>query len=195
MLLCLASASAGRRKVLTDAGIAHEVLVSEVDEDAIIESMPGAPAEDLVVALARAKAEAVAAQGKPLVIGCDSMFELDGSIVGKPYTREVARERLHAMKGRTGTLLTGHWLITPELSLGKVSRAEVTIADMTDQEIDDYLDTGEPLFVAGSFTIDGRGGPFVTSIVGDPHGVTGLSLPIFRDMLKETGHSITELWT
>ena len=194
MLLCLASASPGRRKVLRGAGIDHDVLVSTIDEDKILESMSQASVSEKVLALARAKATDVAARGKTLVLGCDSMFFLDGQVLGKPHTEEVARQRLRDMAGRTGTLYTGHWLITPTLSLGGVSEAEVTVADMTDQEIEDYLATGEPLNVAGSFTIDGFGGPFITSITGDPHGVTGLSLPLFRSLLAETGHSITELW-
>lgn len=180
---------------LTNAGITPEVCVSDVDEDAILSAMAGADPAEIVLALARAKAEAVAeAHGKQLVLGGDSMFVLDGQILGKPYTAEVARQRIRNMSGKTGTLLTGHWLITPELSLGDVSRAEVTVAEMTDDEIEAYIATGEPLHVAGSFTIDGYGGPFIESITGDPHGVTGLSLPLLRRLLAETGHSITELW-
>jgi len=189
--LCLASASAGRQNTLAAAGVDFTVSVSDVDEDAIIASLPNASAQELVLALARAKAEDV---GGPLTLGCDSMFEFDGAIVGKPYTPDVARERLRAMAGRAGTIHTGHWLIAPSMALGAVSSAVVHVADMSDAEIDAYIATGEPLGVAGGFTIDGYGGPFIEHIEGDHHGVTGLSLPLFRKLLAETGHSITELW-
>lgn len=195
MRLCLASASEGRLKVLTGAGITPDVVVSEVDEDAILSDMGDAPVADRVLALARAKAEAVArVTDHELVLGGDSMFNMAGEIVGKPHTVEVARTRLHAMRGNAGDLYTGHWLITPRGSVGGVSRATVHVADMTDEEVESYLATEEPLYVAGSFTIDGYGGPFIDRIEGDPHGVTGLSLPVFRHLLRETGYSITELW-
>ncbi|WP_182173139.1 Maf family protein [Flaviflexus equikiangi] len=195
MKLCLASASPGRYKVLTGAGIVPEVVVSEVDEDAIMAGMVGAPARDIVLALARAKAEAVAQQtDHSLIIGCDSMFEMGGEILGKPHTPEVARERLTAMAGRSGVLYTGHWLIAPETGVGGVSEATVHVAPMSAREIDAYIATGEPLHVAGSFTIDGFGGPFIDRLEGDPHGVTGLSLPLLRELLARTGRSITELW-
>lgn len=194
MKLCLASASPARREVLTRAGIAHEVAVSHVDEEALLATLgPASPAEE-VLALARAKAEDVAATGYSLVIGCDSMFEYRGDVYGKPHTREIARERLKAMSGGTGVLHTGHWLITPTWCGGAVSHANVTIAELTEEEIEDYLDTGEPLEVAGCFTIDGLGGPFISHIEGDHHGIIGLSLPLLRELLMESGHSITELW-
>lgn len=195
MMLCLASASPGRLSVLTGAGITPEVIVSEVDEDAILADMTDADAPDVVLALARAKAEAVAeSSGRELVIGCDSMFVLDGEILGKPHTPEVARERLRAMAGRAGVLYTGHWLIAPASRHGGVSEATVHVAPMSHAEIEAYIATGEPLHVAGSFTIDGYGGPFIDRIDGDPHGVTGLSLPLLRRLLAEAGLSITELW-
>ena len=195
MKLCLASASPGRLQVLTSAGITPEVIVSDVDEDAILAEMVSASTADVVLALARAKAEAVEkTSGRSFIIGCDSMFEMDGEVVGKPYTEEVARERLRAMSGRSGVLSTGHWLITPAGSVGGVSEATVHVAPMTDDEIEAYIRTGEPLGVAGSFTIDGYGGPFIERIDGDPHGVTGLSLPLLRSLMAQRGYSITELW-
>ena len=195
MKLCLASASPGRFTVLTGAGITPEVIVSDVDEDAILDRMAEAPAPDIVLALARAKAEAVAAShGRSLVIGCDSMFVMDGQILGKPYTPDVARTRLRAMAGRAGVLFTGHWLIAPSGAFGGVSDATVHVAPMTDAEIEAYIATGEPLHVAGSFTIDGYGGPFIERLEGDPHGVTGLSLPLLRRLLAQAGISVTELW-
>lgn len=195
MKLCLASASPGRLKVLTGAGITPEVIVSTVDEDAILQHMSGSSASDVVLALARAKATAVAeTSGRELVIGCDSMFVMDGQILGKPYTADVARSRLRTMAGRAGVLLTGHWLIAPSGSFGGVSEATVYVAAMSEAEIESYIATGEPLHVAGSFTIDGYGGPFIDRIEGDPHGVTGLSLPLLRQLLAQAGLSVTELW-
>lgn len=195
MRLCLASASEGRRETLTRAGITPEIVVSDVDEDALVATLVDPSPREFVLALARAKAEAVRdVTDADLIIGCDSMFVLDGQILGKPYTAEVARERLRSMAGRTGTLLTGHWLIGSERAVGDVSVAEVTVAHMTDEEIEAYIGTGEPLWVAGSFTIDGYGGPFITSITGDHHGVTGLSLPMLRELMARLGHSIIELW-
>ncbi|WP_054953188.1 Maf family protein [Flaviflexus massiliensis] len=195
MRLCLASASAGRLKVLTGAGITPTVHVSQVDEEAILDGMAGAPIAEQVLALAKAKAEAVAeTTGEELILGGDSMFDMAGQIVGKPHTVEVARERLRAMRGNSGVLHTGHWLITPRGAVGGVSSATVHVGHMTDEEIEGYLATEEPLHVAGSFTIDGYGGPFIDRIEGDPHGVTGLSLPLFRDLLGQLGYTIMELW-
>lgn len=194
MKLCLASASPGRLQVLTSAGITPEVIVSDVDEDAVVERMAGASTADLVLALARAKATAVETSGCSLTLGCDSMFEMDGQVVGKPHTPAVARQRLTSMSGRAGVLSTGHWLITPDGAVGAVSEATVHVAPMTAKEIEAYIATGEPLHVAGSFTIDGYGGAFIDRIEGDPHGVTGLSLPLVRELLKDCGISITELW-
>lgn len=194
MMLCLASASPARREVLARAGIAHTVEVSSVDEEAILADLADEDPAAQVLALARAKAEDVASRGKQLVIGCDSMFAFEGQVLGKPHTRELARTRLAAMSGRSGILFTGHWLITPNWCGGAVSSATVNIAELTEEEIEAYLDTGEPLEVAGSFTIDGMGGPFISSIEGDHHGIIGLSLPLLRELLADSGHSITELW-
>ena len=201
--LLLASASPARRKTLISAGIEPVVRVSDVDEDALLGGLPPEAAEQ-VLALARAKAEDVAgaeiAAGNPLgidvVVGCDSMFEIDGSIVGKPYTADVARERLRVMSDNSGVLHTGHCVI--DLATGKsasgVSEATVHIGHLSDHEIEAYIGSGEPLWVAGSFTIDGLGGPFVERIEGDHHGVVGISLPLLRHLLAELGHSVVDFW-
>lgn len=139
------------------------------------------------------------ALGEPtptVVVGCDSMLEMNGQIVGKPHTAEVARERLRTMSGNPGDLHTGHCVIdleSGELAVG-TSTTTVYIAELTDADIEAYIATGEPLKVAGSFTIDGYGGPFVDKIEGDHHGVVGISLPLLRHLLADLGHSITEFW-
>ncbi|MCZ2402918.1 septum formation inhibitor Maf [Paenarthrobacter sp. Z7-10] len=203
--LILASASPARTKLLSDAGIAHEVLISDVDEDAVTARYGITDPHDTALVLARAKAESVAALPQSqdaLVLGCDSVFEQDGQAYGKPYEVHVARERLAKMSGNSGVLHTGHWLIDNRqtvdggtgATVGTVASAEVQFAEMTQQEMDAYLATGEPLQVAGSFTIDSLGGAFITSIVGDPHTVVGLSVSTLRQLLARTNVSITELW-
>lgn len=136
------------------------------------------------------------APGEALVLGCDSMFEFDGQAVGKPHDPGVARERLARMSGRSGVLHTGHCLVHPRsgATLGAVSHAVVHIGELSRQEIDAYVASGEPLHVAGSFTVDGLGGPFVDRVDGDHHGVVGVSLPLLRRMLAHWGMSVTQLW-
>ncbi|MCO1339498.1 septum formation protein Maf [Kocuria polaris] len=213
-LLVLASKSPGRARILRDAGIAFEALVSDVDETAAVadaEQRFGAlsPA-DTALLLARAKAEAVAAGGDAdgaVVLGCDSVFELDGVPYGKPYTEEIAAERWRAMRGSTGVLHTGHWLIddraTDEeagedagtgVTVGAVASAAVTFGRPSDEEIAAYVATGEPLHCAGAFTIDGRGAAFIERVEGDPHAVVGLSVSTLRDLLDPMGLTITDLW-
>ena len=209
--LILASQSPARTKLLTDAGIRHEVLVSDVDEDAVQARYGVTDPHDTALLLARAKAEAVAslpdADGA-LVIGCDSVFEFDGEAHGKPYTADVARERMLRMSGSKGVLHTGHWLVdcrdtdgseeSPAGSgatLGHVTSAEVHFMEMSPQEIDAYIATGEPLQCAGSFTIDGYGGAFIRKVDGDPHAVVGLSISTLRGLLGQAQVGITELWT
>ena len=201
LTLALASQSPARLATLRAAGIEPLTQVSQVDEEALVRQVRGA-ATQKVLALAAAKARDVAAgptsaAGADLIIGCDSMFEFGGEVVGKPHSAEVARERLRAMAGHAGVLHTGHYLIHRGSlrSLGAVSHATVHVAPMTDAEIDAYIATGEPLEVAGSFTVDGLGGAFIERIDGDYHGVVGLSLPLLRAMLTECGLSITQLWT
>jgi septum formation protein len=211
--LILASQSPARTKLLTDAGIKHEILVSDVDEDAVQARYGVTDPHDTALLLARAKAEAVAslpeAEGA-LVLGCDSVFEFAGEAHGKPYTAEVARERMLRMSGSKGVLHTGHWLVdcrdteaddgTAEATgtgatLGHVTSAEVHFMEMSAAEIDAYIATGEPLQCAGSFTIDGYGGAFIRKVDGDPHAVVGLSISTLRGLLGQAQVSITELWT
>ncbi|WP_125610448.1 Maf family protein [Specibacter cremeus] len=196
----LASASPARTKLLTDAGIGHRVIVSDVDEDAVT-AAAGAPSPArMAMLLAQAKAEAVAATPSAagaLVLGCDSVFEFDGVAYGKPWEPDVARERWRLMRGRTGLLHTGHWLVDGRgaaAGAGEVTSAEVTFADVSDAEIDAYVASGEPLQVAGAFTIDGRAGAFITSVAGDPHTVIGLSVSTLRRLLAAREVPITDLW-
>jgi septum formation protein len=198
--LVLASASPARLATLRAAGVEPEVVVSGVDEDGVDAGAPSATA----LTLARMKSSAVAQRlggdrlrvGDELVLGCDSVFELDGHAYGKPVDPEQAVARWQAMRGRTGTLHTGHHLVdlASDRSVEAVASADVTFADVSDEEVDAYVATGEPLAVAGGFTIDGLGGPFVTAVEGDPHTVVGLSLPLLRDLLAELGHAWPTLW-
>jgi len=195
----LASASSGRLQTLRHAGIDPEVIVSGVDESAIHADTPAT----LVGKLAAAKGAAVGALLAPnehaLVIACDSMLELDGHACGKPGTPERAHVQWRAMRGRTGLLHTGHHVLLQrgreQASDTRVATTTVEFADVSDAEIDAYIATGEPLGVAGAFTIDGYGGAFVTRMAGDPHNVVGLSLPLLRDLLADLGVAYTDLWT
>jgi len=199
--LVLASASPARARLLADAGITPLIRVSEVDERAIEDSMPNATPEELCLVLARAKAEAVAAEfaddPDTIVLGCDSVLDINGVAFGKPESVEVAKARWQEMSGGTGVLRTGHWLIrggsAPE-ALGEVASTIVRHAVITDDEIDAYIRTGEPLKVAGGFTLDGLGAPFVAGIEGDPSNVIGLSLPLLRILLGRLGISWPSLW-
>lgn len=198
--LILASASPARTKLLTDAGIAHSVRVSDVDEDAATAAAGPLTPSATALLLARAKAEAVARGGDDaLVIGCDSVFEFDGEPYGKPWEADVARARWQLMRGRSGVLHTGHWLISmhdgESTGRGEVTSAVVHFEDVTDAEIDAYVATGEPLQVAGGFTIDGLAGAFIAGVEGDPHTVVGLSISTLRRLLAKTGVSITDFWS
>lgn len=199
--LVLASASPARLETLTGAGLSPRVVVSDVDEDAFT-----APdVAGLVAVLARAKAEAVAAglaasepSGDLLVVGCDSLLELDGEPLGKPGTPQEAVRRWRRMRGRTGHLHTGHHVIRLGAAAGTasgVATTGVTFADLSDAEIDAYVATGEPLRVAGAFTIDGLGGAYVRGVDGDPHTVVGISLPLLRDLFARLGVPWHTLWT
>lgn len=190
--LVLASASPARLKVLRGAGIKPQVIVSGVDEPATVaaaEARYGVLAPiDVPLLLARAKAEDVAARaGDAMVIGCDSVLEFDGRILGKPADGAEATQRWQAMRGRSGDLHTGHWLIHGGQSTGRTVSTRVHFADPSDEEIAAYVATGEPLQVAGAFTIDGIGGAFVRGIEGDHHNVIGLSLPALREMVAQLG--------
>ncbi len=200
--LVLASKSPARTKLLAAAGIRHAVLVSDVDEPAVVASYGELDAHDTSLLLARAKAEAVAglaAADEALVIGCDSVFEFDGEAHGKPYEPAVAVERISRMRGRSGVLHTGHWLVDTReggsgATIGAVSSATVHFGQMTDAEVRAYVASGEPLQCAGSFTIDGLGGAFIERVDGDPHAVVGLSISTLRSLLQSAGVSVTDLW-
>lgn len=204
--LILASKSPARTKLLAEAGIEHGVLVSDVDEPAVVAAYGELDPHDTSLLLARAKAEAVAslpdADGA-LVIGCDSVFEFDGEAHGKPYEPAVAIERISRMRGRSGVLHTGHWLVDTRSpadggtgwSGGAPASAEVFFAQMSDDEVAAYVATGEPLEVAGSFTIDSLGAAFVERVEGDVHAVVGLSLSTLRTLLGRAGVGVPELWT
>jgi septum formation protein len=192
----LASASPARLALLRQAGFDPIVRVSGVDESAITTSDPG----ELVGTLARLKAAAVArvmpAAAHALVVGCDSMLVLGDEILGKPADAAEATARWRAMRGRSGELLTGHCVIDQRSgrTAEGVARTTVRFGSPTDAEIDAYVATGEPIHVAGAFTLDGRSAPFVDGIDGDHGNVIGLSLPLLRSLLSQLGVQITDLW-
>lgn len=219
--LVLASASPARRKLLEDSRIAFTVRVSSVDEDAALaaaneraraegrEGLSPAETASLLASLkARAVAEELAAEGvrDALVLGCDSVFEFEGRAYGKPHTAENARERITAMSGHHGTLHTGHALVDlrgleagAELSAGLPAVSELRSAvvhfdELSPAEVDAYIATGEPLWVAGSFTLDGYGSAFIRGIEGEFHTVVGLSIHALRDLLRRRGAAVTDLW-
>jgi nucleoside triphosphate pyrophosphatase len=193
--LVLASASPARLKLLRDAGLDPEVVVSGVDEDALTAASP----RELALVLAQAKADAVAAEldGDQLVVGCDSVLELDGLALGKPVDAVEALARWQAMRGRSGVLLTGHCVIDRRSGLraAEVAATTVRFGTPSDDEVAAYIATGEPLYVAGAFTLDGYASPFIDGIDGDPGNVIGLSLPLLRRLLDAVGVRIIDLWT
>jgi septum formation protein len=197
--LVLASRSPARLQTLRAGGIEPEVIFSDVDEEAIEASLPNATPKELAQVLAQAKAEKVASTitGPAIVIGCDSVFELDGIAYGKPQTPEVAKERWRQMMGRAGTLHTGHYVIDTRTSETAAATAStlVHMGTMSEQEMDDYLASGEPLQVAGGFTLDALGGAFVEGVEGDPSNVVGISLPTLRRLMRELGVGWTTLWS
>jgi septum formation protein len=192
--LVLASASPARRATLRAAGIEPSVVVSGVDESVVTGLAPG----PLALRLAELKRDTVAAEvtDGSLVLGCDSVLELDGEALGKPDDAADAVRRWQAMRGRSGVLHTGHALrdTASGRDAAAVGSTVVHFADVTDAEIAAYVGSGEPLHVAGAFTIDGLGGPFVERIEGDAGTVIGLSLPLLRRLLRELGIPITALW-
>lgn len=205
--LVLASTSPARLRLLRDAGIDPIVIPPNVDEEHIAELALAAgqiaSTEDLVLLLAKCKAEAVVTNPlaqDALIIGCDSALDLDGESLGKPLEPEVAIERWKAMRGRTGRLYTGHWLIDNRVSTpmppatGRATNTTVHFAELSDSEILAYVGTGEPLKVAGAFTIDGLGGAFIRAIEGDAHTVVGLSLPTLRELTISLGVDYPSLW-
>lgn len=187
--------------MLETAGIDFTTQPPGVDEEALVAERNPATAGELVVLLARAKAEAVARAafatdpGLELVLGCDSALLFEGEILGKPYLPEVASERLRRLSGKSGQLHSGHWLISRSGAVGNFSATTVNFEEFSDAEIAAYVATGEPLSVAGSFTIDGIGGAFIKSIEGDYHTVVGLSLRELRRLARELGVAYHELWS
>ena len=204
MHLVLASASPARLGVLRAAGLDPHVEVADVDEPALLAATPDARPGAKVTGLAGAKATTVArriadAHPDAAVIGCDSMLLIEGELVGKPADIDTARRRWRTMAGRTGMLVTGHAVLRMED--GEIDRVaeghavtEVRFASPSEAELEAYLATGEPLAVAGAFTLDGLGGWFVEGIDGDPSNVIGISLPLTRQLLAAVGVSVTELW-
>jgi septum formation protein len=209
--LYLASTSPARLATLRAVGIEPITIPSRVDEEAAVAAAGPITAPEMVQLLARLKAEAVldptfdVGQGASgpidgLVLGGDSAFEIDGAIHGKPHLPEVARQRWEMQRGRSGVLHSGHWLIDARHGLvgqaiGGVAEARVHFADdITDTEVDAYIATGEPLEVAGAFTIDSKGAGFIDRIEGDPHAVVGLSVPLLRKLVRALGVEWTDLW-
>jgi septum formation protein len=209
MRLYLASTSPARRQLLRQAGVEPLLVAPGVDEEAAVaaheaEHGPLAP-DELVQLLAQRKAEAIVGRdvdGGPIdgfVLGGDSAFLVDGELFGKPHRPEVARERWSRQNGRSGVLWSGHWLIdhrggAPRAAAGRPASAVVEFARLDDVEIDAYVATGEPLAVAGAFTVDSLGGPFIRSVTGDPSTVVGLSLSTLRELVHELGARWTDLW-
>ncbi|MFD5630584.1 nucleoside triphosphate pyrophosphatase [Streptomyces sp. NPDC127072] len=194
--LVLASQSPARLNLLRQAGLDPEVIASGFDEDAVTAPTPA----ELALALAEAKASVVAARPEvrgALVIGCDSVLDLDGEAYGKPADAEEATARWKSMRGRAGTLQTGHcvWDTAAERHVSATASTVVRFGDPSDAEIAAYVASGEPLHVAGAFTLDGRSSPFIDGIDGDHGNVIGLSLPLVRRLLAQLGVGITQLWT
>jgi septum formation protein len=191
--IVLASASPSRKKLLQSIGIEPTIKVSGVDEET--PELLALPPADLVIALAILKAHTVYKSSpdlaNSLIIGCDSTFEFEGESLGKPGSRESAIERAHLLSGKSGYLHTGHSVIDTDqgIEVSDISTSKVTFATMSDEEIADYVDTGEPLQVAGGFNLDGHSAPFITHIEGDPSGIIGLSLPTLRKITINLGLS------
>lgn len=192
--LLLASTSPARKKLLTYAGLQFEVTSPGVDEEALVELHKPSSPEELTLLLAKAKAEAV--DFDSLVLGCDSTLYFQGEILGKPHDPQVAIDRWRQMRGKTGVLFSGHWLVDGATgkSAGKVTQTKVFFSNLSDQQIETYVASGEPLKVAGAFTIDGLGGTFIERIEGDYHTVVGLSLVALRELVTELGYDYLSLW-
>ncbi len=189
--IVLASQSQSRRRLLEGAGLTPTIVVSHVDEET--DFFNAMSPQDMVIALAIAKAHTVREliDYPAIIIGCDSTFDVDGESFGKPGSPEIARERAQKISGRSGLLHTGHCIIDTEKGKEIADRVttKVTFSKMTDAEIDDYVASGEPLHVAGGFTLDGFGSPFIPHIDGDYTNVVGISMPFLRSAFNQLGYA------
>ncbi len=203
--LVLGSASTARASILERAGIPFSQLAADIDEAALVEEgvKPRVQAQALATAKAHAVADLVMEQhqtiGPAYIVAADSVFEFEGRAFGKPLRADIAIERWRAQRGKTGRLHSGHTLIvlldgTKQRVLQETVSASVSFADVSDAEIEDYVATGEPLNVAGGFTLEGRGATLVSGVEGDPNAVLGLSLRAVREMLQRVGVSLTSWW-
>ena len=194
-MIILASASASRRRLLESAGLTPTIMVSHVDEES--EFFNAMAPIDMVIALAITKAHTIREQINfpAIIIGCDSTFEFDGVSFGKPGTPQIAFERAKRVQGNSGLLHTGHCLIdtTKDREISSIVTTKVTFDSMSDNEIHDYVATGEPLYVAGGFTLDGFSSPFIPSIEGDYTNVVGISMPFIRKAFAQLGYSWPEV--
>ncbi len=193
--IVLASASVSRRRLLESAGLKPTIMVSHVDEETdFFNAMTPA---DMVIALAITKAHTIREQidFPAIIIGCDSTFEFDSQSLGKPATPEIAIERASRVRGNSGLLHTGHCIIdtTKDKEISSIVTTKVTFDNMTDAEITDYVATGEPLHVAGGFTLDGFSSPFIPSIEGDYTNVVGISMPFIRKAFEQLGYTWPEV--
>ena len=218
MHLVLASQSPARRRILQEAGITPIIKVSQVDEDSILDQIPSSSPAEKVCALAEAKGRAVALamcagefspheaalpEGECVLVACDSMLEAGGELLGKPHDPQVALSRVKALSKAHTTLWSGHYLAHLHCDEGgwKVARedtrpssTDIHFGSINDEEARAYVASGEPLEVAGSFTIDGLGGAFIEAIEGDHHNVIGISLPLIRTMMADMGLQWVSLW-
>lgn len=193
--LVLASQSPSRASILRGAGVEPVLHPADVDEDGIIASMPSATPADIVAALAKAKAEKVAAAyPRDLVIGGDSMLLLDGELQGKPHTVDNTIARWRRQAGKTAQLLTGHHIIFGDAHFNETASTTVRFASASDADITAYASTGEPLQCAGAFTLEAIGGWFIDRIEGDPSSVIGLSLPVVRRAMYSFGLDVSQFW-
>lgn len=193
MRIVLASASPSRKMLLENAGVRPVIRPANVDEEAISRAMPDAAPDNVVLALARAKATAVAAP-EDVVIGCDSMLLIDGHLQGKPHTVEETIRRWRAQRGKTAELVTGHCIISPAGEYAEAVRTTVRFGWVSDEDVEAYARSGEPLKCAGAFTLEALGSWFIDSIDGDPSSVIGLSMPLVRRALYSFGYSASDFW-
>lgn len=194
-MIILASASASRRRLLESAGLTPTIMVSHVDEES--EFFNAMSPKDMVIALAITKAHTIREQidFPAIIIGCDSTFEFDGDSLGKPSTPHIAFERAKRVQGNSGLLHTGHCLIdtAKDREISSIVTTKVTFDSMSEDEIHDYVATGEPLHVAGGFTLDGFSSPFIPLIEGDYTNVVGISMPFIRKAFAQLGYSWPEV--